>query len=64
MASPGAPEVGKWFPETLKQKHRNLQIATAKTQNMTRTFAQSIDNEKKEKQNVVQVAKWFLRYKK
>ena len=26
---------------------------------MTRTFAQSIDNEKKEKQNVLQVAKWL-----
>ena len=28
---------------------------------MTRTFAQSIDNEKKEKQSVLQVAKWFPR---
>ena len=29
---------------------------------MTRTFAQSIDNEKKKTQNVLQVAKWFPRY--
>ena len=28
---------------------------------MTRTFAQSIDNEEKEKHNVLQVAKWFPR---
>ena len=31
---------------------------------MTLTFAQNFDNEKKEKQNVLQVAKWFPRYNK
>ena len=31
---------------------------------MTRIFAQHSDNEKKEKKNVLQVAKWFSRYNK
>ena len=39
-------------------------MATARKWNMTRTFAQNIDNETKDKQNALQVAKWFPWYDK